>query len=178
MTSGRPDPVVALIVAVALNGVIGKSGGLPWRLPSDLKMFRRLTMGKPIIMGRRTYESIGRPLDGRHNIVVSRSGDFMASGTEVVRSVEEAIVAGRKAAVQAGKSEIMVIGGAQIYGDALPLAGRIYWTEVQARPDGDVFMPPLAADQWQEVSRSGPVQGEKDEFACSFIVLEKLVTPS
>lgn len=176
MSSHRPDPVVALIVAVALNGVIGKEGALPWRLPSDLKMFRRLTMGKPIIMGRRTYESIGRPLDGRHNIVVSRSVGLAVPGVEVVRSVEAAIAAGRKAAMQADQSEIMVIGGAQIYGDALPLAGRIYWTEVQARPDGDVFMPPLAPGEWHEVSRSGPVQDARDEFACSFIVLEKRVS--
>lgn len=167
------EPVIALIVAVALNGVIGRGGGLPWRLPSDLKMFRRVTMGKPIIMGRRTFQSIGRPLDGRHNIVVTRAAGFTAPGVEVALSVPEALAAGRRAAVISGSGEVMVIGGAQIYREALGSAQRIYWTEVQARPDGDVMMPALEAGQWREVSRTKPVQVEKDEFACSFVVLER-----
>lgn len=163
---------LSLIVATAENGVIGRNGVMPWRLPSDLKTFRRLTMGKPVIMGRKTFQSIGKALDGRLNIVVSRDAAFQAPGAVVLRSLAAAI-AHAKSAAPAG--EIMVIGGAEIYRAALPLADRIYLTRVHAQPNGDAtFEVPTGAD-WHEVSRVPIPKGEKDDFACTLVVLERSV---
>ena len=173
MTSASSEPVIALVVAVGENGVIGHGGDLPWRLSSDLKMFRSLTMGKPLIMGRKTFQSIGRPLDGRDNIVVTRDESFGLPGVDVVASFDAAVEAGRRFAKRRGVSEIMVIGGAEIYRQALPEAGRVYWTIVHACPEGDVRLEPLDPEMWTETARRGPVQGERDQYACSFVVYER-----
>lgn len=157
------DPRVTLILARARNGVIGAKGGLPWRLPEDLAFFKRTTMGHPIVMGRKTWESIGRPLPGRRSIVVTRDPDFTASGAEVVHSLAEAIACCRTA------DEIFVIGGAQLYADALPRADRLLLTEIHADFDGDTLLPAPAPDLWEEASReSHPPVGNR-AFAFDFV---------
>jgi len=138
---------LSLIVAMSRNRVIGNRGKLPWRLPDDQKNFRKVTMGHPLIMGRRTHESIGHPLDGRRNIVVTRQPDYRADGCEVARSVEAAL------ALVADADEVFVIGGGAVYAALLPRAQRIYLTEVQADIEGDTFFPPLDFADWRGVDR-------------------------
>jgi dihydrofolate reductase len=165
--------ILSLIVAVAENGVIGRDGGLPWRLSSDLKTFRRLTMGKPMIMGRRTYDSIGKPLDGRDNIVVTRDPFFEVAGVSACATVSEALTLARVLAMTRGADEIMVIGGAAIYDAVLPLADRIYFTQVHAKPEGDRHFSALDAKTWNEVSRELLPKGERDDFASTLITYER-----
>lgn len=168
------DVIVALIVAVAENGIIGRAGGLPWQLSSDLKTFRRITMGKPLIMGRRTFQTLKKPLDGRDNIVVSRDPYFEAPpGVSVVESFADALILARVLARTRGADEIMVIGGAEIFRTALPHADRIYWTDVHAKPDGDTAFPAFDPAEWREVSREVLEKGEKDEFPATLLVLER-----
>ena len=165
--------ILSLIVAVAENGVIGRDGGLPWRLSSDLKTFRRLTMGKPMVMGRRTFDSIGRPLDGRDNIVVTRDPHFEAAGVSACPTVTEALTLARVLATTRGVDEIMVIGGAAIYDAVMPLADRIYFTKVHATPDGDRHFPSPDAASWREVSREALPKGGRDDFASTLIIYER-----
>jgi len=170
-----PPITLALVVAVAENGVIGRDGGLPWRIPSDLKTFRATTMGKPLIMGRKTFQSLRRPLDGRDNIVVSREGLVApAEGVIVTRTLDEALAAGRRCAVARGVEEIMVIGGADIFAATLPLAERIYWTHVEGTPEGDTHFPAFDAHGWHIASRLALPRGPNDEFACTLKVLERI----
>jgi dihydrofolate reductase len=167
--------ILSLIVAVAENGVIGRDGGLPWRLSSDLKTFRRLTMGKPMVMGRRTYDSIGKPLDGRDNIVVTRDPFFEVAGVSACATVNEALTLARVLATTRGADEIMVIGGAAIYDAVLPIADRIYFTQVHAKPDGDRhFVSPDPAS-WREVSREALPKGERDDFASTLVIYERVL---
>ena len=142
-------------------------------MPSDLKTFRRLTMGKPIIMGRKTFQSIGRPLDGRDNIVVTRDPAFQAAGVEVAGDLDQAIVQARALAVARGTSEIMIIGGAEIYRSALPLADRIYLTRIDARPDGDTTFADPAPLIWLEAQRTPIPPDPRDEFQATLIVYER-----
>jgi dihydrofolate reductase len=165
---------ITLVVAVARNGVIGKAGGLPWRLSSDLKTFRRLTMGKPIVMGRRTFQSLGKPLDGRPNLVVTRDLNFRANGAEVFSTLDAALARARQHAEAAGVHEVMVIGGADIYAQVLARADRIYWTEVAAEPDGDTWFPTLDRSQWREAAREAIPQGPKDDCAATLVTLERI----
>jgi dihydrofolate reductase len=159
---------VTLIVAVAKNGVIGVKGALPWRLPEDLKRFKALTLGKPIIMGRKTWESLPKkPLPSRTNIVVTRDPAFRAEGAHVAYSVEDAIAA----AEREEPKEIAIIGGEAIFAAALPCASRIHWTEVMASPEGDAFMPPFDLAQWQETAREGPFESGGLRYA--FVTLER-----
>lgn len=144
---------IALIVAAADNDVIGRNNALPWDLPADLAHFRRQTMGKPILMGRRTFESIGRPLPGRSNIVISRDKHYAPAGVQVVAGMEEALELAENIALIDGASELMVIGGAQIYALALPLARRIYLTRVHTAPAGDAQLPPVNWQEWEETAR-------------------------
>lgn len=144
--------IISFVVAVAENGVIGRDGAIPWRVPSDLKVFRRVTMGKPVIMGRKTYDSIGKPLDGRDNIVVTRKADFSVAGAECAGSVEEALEIAKARAAERGVDEIMVIGGAEIFAAMLGHAGRIYLTRIHAHPEGDTVFPDLDPNVWREVS--------------------------
>lgn len=139
--------LIRFVVAYAANRVIGKDNDLPWRLPSDLAHFKRVTMGQPIIMGRRTWESLGRPLPGRRNLVITRQADYAATGAEVTPSLDAALAACAQEPIAC------VIGGAEIFQAALPLADEIIATEIQTSPDGDVFFPPLPDSDWQEVSR-------------------------
>jgi dihydrofolate reductase len=147
---------LCLIVAVSRNGVIGRDNQLPWHLPEDLKFFKSVTMGKPILMGRKTFESIGRPLPGRTNIVISRDPQWHSAGVEVAQSLEAALQQGREACHAAGAEEIMVIGGEQIYRMALPLADRLYLTQVDAEIEGDAYFPVVDFDDWQQVSEALP----------------------
>jgi dihydrofolate reductase len=166
--------IISLIVAVADNGVIGAKGGLPWRMSSDLKTFRRLTMGKPIVMGRRTFQSIGKPLDGRDNIVVTRDPHFEAEGVTSFASLDEALILARALARTSGADEVMIIGGAELYRAALPKADRIYWTAVAASPEGDTHFPALNPGEWREVSAEALPRGPKDEYDATLKILERV----
>ena len=166
-------PKITLIVAAAENDVIGRGGQLPWKIRSDLRLFRRLTMGKPVIMGRKTYQSIGKPLDGRDNIVITRDEAYAAPGTVVTHALADALDAGRDLAAKSGVDEIMVIGGAEIFREALPVSDRIYLTRVHGAPEGDTFLPPLPPCDWREIAREPLPRGEADEFACTLVTLER-----
>jgi dihydrofolate reductase len=161
------------MVAVASNGVIGRDNSLPWHLPEDLRYFKRTTLGKPIIMGRKTFESIGRPLPGRPNIVVSRSVDLTASGVTVVDSLALALANGQALAAASGAEELVVIGGAQIYAAALPLASRLYVTEVHAMVEGDTWFPPLDPAHWQEIAREEHPATADNPYPYAFVVYER-----
>jgi dihydrofolate reductase len=166
-------PRVAFVVAVAENGVIGRGGALPWRLPSDLKRFRQLTLGKPMIMGRKTYPSIGRPLDGRDSIVLSARREGYPAGVHVAASIREALALAARLAAGRGAQEIAVIGGAEVFGAALPFAERIYLTLVHAKPAGDCRLSPFCPDTWCEVARQEMRRRSEDEFAADFMVLQR-----
>ncbi len=164
---------VALIAAFAQNLVVGIDNTLPWHLPEDLKYFKRTTSGKAIIMGRKTYESIGRPLPNRTNIVVSRNPQFQAEGIVMVESLEAAIKHAESVNLINGIDEVMVIGGAAIYEAALPLADRLYITHVHANVDGDAFFPKVNFEQWNEVSIENFNKDESNPFDYSFAVYDK-----
>ena len=147
---------VVLIAAVAANGVIGQGGGMPWRLKADLVRFRLITMGKPVVMGRKTYVSIGKPLAGRTTIVASRDRDLAIPGAVVAPDLQPALTVARGDALRRGVCEIIVAGGADIYAQAMPLADRLEITQVDASPDGDTVFPPIDPAIWHEVTRSAP----------------------
>ena len=159
--------MISLIVAASTNNVIGADGDLPWRLSDDLKRFKAVTMGKPIIMGRLTWESIGRPLPGRQNIVVTRQTGYGAEGCDVVASVDEALEAAGAA------PEVMVIGGGDIYRQLLPRAGRVYLTRVEAEVDGDTFFPELDDSEWELVSSEAHEADDKNAHAFTFMTFER-----
>lgn len=142
---------VSLIVAVTRNQVIGRDNQMPWHLPADLRYFKQRTLGKPIIMGRKTWESLGRPLPGRLNIVISRQMNTELAGAEVFADLEAAIERGQAWATEQGVDEVMVIGGGQLYQQALTLAQRVYLTRIDLELEGDTFFPVLEAQQWQQV---------------------------
>ena len=161
-------PMISLVYAVSANGVIGKDGGLPWSIPSDLKHFKAVTTGKPVIMGRKTWDSLPRkPLPGRKNIVMTRHRGFAAEGAEIAPDVNMAL----QLAEPAG--EICVIGGAEIFKAFWPKANRIYLTRVLATVDGDTFMPEISGKDWSERDRHRPEQGEKDSAPFETAVYER-----
>ena len=169
------SPRICLIVARGRNGVIGNGGDLPWRLSSDLKQFKALTSGKPIIMGRKTWDSLPRrPLPGRLNIVVTRQAEFVADGAQVVGDLDAAFALAAAQARSDAVDAIFVIGGAQIYDAALTRAQRLYITEVDAEPAGDVVFPALAAAQWSELSRVACEAGPGDDHSFVCRVLERV----
>ena len=156
---------ISLVVAVAKNGVIGHRGALPWHLPEDLKRFRALTIGKPVIMGRKTWDSLPKkPLPGRPNIVVTRNPSFHAEGAIVAHSFTDAVA-------KANANEIAVIGGQAIFAEALPIADTIHMTQVHASPDGDAFMPLIDRAVWREAACEGPY--EADGLRYSFVTLTR-----
>ena len=163
---------VSLIVAVAENGVIGRDGDLPWRLSSDLRYFKSVTMGEPIIMGRKTFQSIGRPLPGRPNFVVSRNPEFNADGITVFSSLGAAT----GQAKESGCEEVLIIGGARIYEEGLSVADRIYLTQVHADVPGDVTFPAFDPTEWTRTSRERKTAGENDDHEHSFVVLDRIKT--
>ena len=158
---------ISMIVAASTNGVIGMDGGLPWHLPEDLRRFRELTMGKPIIMGRTTHESIGRVLPGRTNIVLTSNPNYNAPGCEVAIRLDQALAFAGEA------DEVMIIGGACVYQSFLPMAERIYLTRVRANIDGDAYFPELDPDEWTVRSKQEfPVTDDRD-YGFSFQILER-----
>jgi len=169
----KRDIPVALIAAVARNGAIGRDNGLPWRISGDLQFFRRTTLGKPVLMGRRTFESIGRPLPGRDNIVITRNPDWRADGVTCVPSLDDALAAAADSALADGADEVMVIGGGQVYRQALPLAARLYLTEVDAEVEGDAFFPALG-QEWRETSRECYPASDKDEYNYCIVQYDRL----
>ena len=159
--------MISIIVAASTNNAIGIRGELPWRLSSDLQHFKATTMGKPIVMGRKTWDSIGRPLPGRQNIVITRQAGFVAEGCDVVASLAEA------AEAAGDENEIMVIGGSEIYSLALPLADRLYMTRVHAAVDGDAFFPEIDATEWRLIDDEHHEADERNEHPYSFRVFER-----
>jgi len=161
-------------VARARNGVIGREGALPWRLPGDLAFFKKTTLGKPVIMGRKTWDSLPiQPLPGRLNIVLSRDGSFAAHQAVICETFQEAVQIGREQAAEDGVEEVCVIGGAALFAMALPRARRIYLTEVEAQVEGDVHFPALDEADWREVWREAHPADEKNQYAFTFRRLER-----
>jgi dihydrofolate reductase len=156
-------PAIVLIAAVAANGVIGQAGRLPWRLRSDMAHFRSATFGKPVVMGRKTYISIGKPLAGRTNIVVSRAPSFSAAGVLVAPSIETALTIARADALRRGTDELAVIGGADIFRETLAVADRLLITWVQLDPEGETRFPSIDKEAWEEISRADHSRGEGDD---------------
>jgi dihydrofolate reductase len=167
------QPIIALVVAMGENRAIGRGGDLPWRLSSDMRYFRRITMGKPVLMGRRTFKSLPRVLDGRVNVVLTRDRGFVAPGAVMAHSLEEGLAAARASAERTGAAEIMVIGGEDVFREVLPQTDRIYLTEVHASPDADTWFPALDMSEWREVSREAHAPGPKDDHAFSLVVLDR-----
>ncbi|PWV99156.1 dihydrofolate reductase [Hoeflea marina] len=165
MAEGAID--VVLVVAMADNRIIGADGGMPWRLPTDLKRFKAVTLGKPVIMGRKTWESIGRPLPGRANIVVSRSASAL-EGAEVAASLNDALVLARAHAAAAGAGQICIIGGGEIYRQAMDLADELVVTHVSAELDGDTEFPEIDPEIWRRISEIPIHPGERDSHAMVF----------
>lgn len=159
---------LSIVAAVAENGVIGLDRGIPWHLPADLAHFKKLTMGKPILMGRKTFESIGRPLPGRHNVVVTRERSLRIEGCSVAGSFEDALELLKSA------EEVMVIGGAEIYRLALPLADRLYLTRVHASFEGDTYFPDYDPDLWREVAIEEHAPDGRNPHAYSFVILDRV----
>jgi len=159
---------ISIIVAADENGVIGRNNQLPWRLAGDMRHFREVTLGKPVVMGRKTFESIGKPLAGRSNIVVSRQPGLVIDGCIVVASLDAAIDAAGEA------EEVMIIGGAELYRESLGLANRIYLTRVHAAVEGDTLFPEIDYDEWRETSIEQHAPDERNEHAYSFEVLERM----
>ena len=171
-----PAPALVLVAAVADNGVIGRGGGLPWRLKSDLRNFRAVTMGKPVVMGRKTFASIGKPLPGRTNIVVSRNRDFAAPGVVVAPSIEAALAAARGDALRRSADAVAVIGGADLYAVTIGNADRLVITHVHLRPAGDTKFPVIDPLLWQEVERSEHAPGPDDAAGYTVLVYERHAT--
>jgi dihydrofolate reductase len=160
--------MISMIVAVSDNQVIGRDNALPWHLPADLQRFKALTMGKPMLMGRRTFESIGRALPGRVSLVLTRSPDWSAPGARVVRSFDEAVAAAGDA------GELCVIGGAEVFRLAWPHVERLYLTRVHAELAGDTHFPELAADEWRELARETHAADARNAYAMTFTTLERV----
>jgi len=161
------------VVAIAKNNVIGMDGDMPWKLSTDLKRFKRDTMGKPIIMGRKTFESIGKALPGRLNIIISRS-EFIADNTVHANSIDAAVFLAEGWAKENGADEICVIGGGQIYAATLPMANKLYVTHVMAEPDGDTVYPTLNESEWSPVEREVVPIGDKDTAETLYVVYERV----
>jgi dihydrofolate reductase len=164
---------IVLVVAVAENGIIGNAGGLPWRMKADLRRFRALTLGKPVIMGRKTFESIGRALDGRDNIVVTGQPDYAAEGVIVVHGLTDALQVAEARAAVSGASEIAVIGGGEIFTETLPLASRLHVTHIEGEVPGDTRFPPISADEWSGTEPELLAAAEGDTVSGRYVLYER-----
>ena len=170
----HPSPIthhpsrLSILVAMANNRVIGARGAIPWHLPDELKLFKKLTMGHHMIMGRKTWESIGKPLPGRTSVIVTRQPGFRAPGAIIAHSLDEAIAA------SSGDSEIFVIGGSEIFAEALPRAGRIYLTTVDAAPEGDTYMPDFEPGDWRVASSQSHARDERHPHAYHHVIYERV----
>jgi dihydrofolate reductase len=168
------SPQVVLVAAVAENGVIGREGALPWRLKSDMQHFRRLTTGRPVVMGRKTFESIGRPLKDRINIVISRDKSYAPEGVVVAHSLEAAMQLAREDAKKRGAESIAIIGGSGVFADGLVFADRLEITLVHASPAGDTYFPPIDPEIWEETARLRQEAAPGDDADISFITYERV----
>jgi dihydrofolate reductase len=167
------DFCISLVAAIAENGVIGADGALAWKISDDLKWFKKVTMGKPVVMGRKTFASIGAPLPGRDNIVLTRSDDFSAPGVLAAHDVEGALSMARDCAVARDAGEICVIGGGEIYAAFLPRARRIYLTRVAARVAGDAYFPDIDPDDWIQTACGACDKNARNDFPCAFFILDR-----
>ena len=166
---------IALIVAMARNRVIGRNNALPWHLPGDLRYFRQITMGKPVIMGRKTWDSIGRPLPGRMNVVITRNVEWSVPvGAARVESLDAALVKADAQAELDGVDEVMIIGGGQIYAEALALVDRLYVTQVHAEVAGDAYFPVVNWDEWEEIGREDFSASDNNPYDYSFVIYQRL----
>ena len=165
--------IIAMIAGVALNNVIGANGGIPWKIPSDMGFFKRTTMGKPIVMGRKQYETVGRPLPGRANIVVSRKPGYQPEGVIVVHSLEAGLAKAQEIAAADGASEVMVIGGGDIYAQAMPLADRLYISHVDLVPAGEIVFPRIDPTLWRVVDEPEVAASDKDSASFRVRVYER-----
>lgn len=168
--------IFSAIAAMARNRVIGQDNGLPWQLPGDLKFFKAMTLGKPVVMGRKTFQSIGRPLPGRPNIVVTRDPAFAAEGVHIARDIGTALELAARLARETGAEEVMVIGGADIYAQALPRLDRLYLTEIDAEIAGDAHFPEIEPRAWREADRTNPVLDEASGLSYCFVTLQRVGT--
>jgi dihydrofolate reductase len=166
-------PKITFVVAVAENGMMGKNGDLPWSLPGDLKQFKEKTIGKPVVMGRTTYESLAQALPNRPNIVLTHNPLYRLNDAKVVTTLDMALALATEEAKKISADEISVIGGASLFAELMPRAERMYYTEVHASPEGDTRFPPFERGEWREVARKGPLQGAKDQYPYSFVTLER-----
>lgn len=164
---------ISMAFAMAQNGVIGRDNALPWHLPQDLQYFKKITMGKPIIMGRKTFDSIGRPLPGRPNIVITRNTHWHHDGVHCVHTIADALTLGAELAREKGVEELMVIGGSQIYTELLDRADRLYMTQVHSEVVGDDYFPEFSLDDWQQVSREDYKADDSNPYDYSFLVLDR-----
>jgi len=169
---------ISLIAAVGANGVIGDGKGMPWRLSTDMKRFRQITMGKPVVVGRTTFETFGKPLPGRTNIVVTRRSDYRPDGALIAASPAAALDLAADVLAESGGDEVMVIGGGEIYAAILARADRLYITHVAAEPAGSAHFPPIDPAIWQAVSRETVPSGERDSAATEFVVYERAGRPA
>ncbi|WP_257667684.1 dihydrofolate reductase [Parapedobacter tibetensis] len=161
-------PFLSIIVAAAENNAIGKDNELLWHLPNDLKFFKQTTTGHPIIMGRKTFDSVGKPLPHRRNIIITRQPDYVIEGAEVVQSLEEAVACCK------GRTEVFIVGGAEIYRQALPLVSRVYLTRVHASMEGDRYFPELDENEWVLVSSESHLPDERHAHGYTFMVYERM----
>jgi len=167
------DIRVSMIAAVGRNGAIGSGGALPWRLPSDFAFYKATTMGKPLIAGRKTFESIGKPLPGRTNIVVTRQKGYAPEGVIVVSSLDEALEHAKMIAARDGVDEILVNGGGELYAQAMPVADRLYITHVDAEPEGDTFFPAIEENDWNARALDAVWPGERDSAAFTVVIYDR-----
>ncbi len=167
------DMRLSILVAMAKNRVIGRNNTLPWHLPADLKHFKSLTMGHPMIMGRKTYESIGKPLPGRINIIVTKQSNFQAPGTAIVNSIEEALERSKASSIT--NRECFIIGGAELYQQTLKLCHRLYITEIQSDFEGDTFFPEFNPDDWRESARERHQDNDKGGLVYHFVILGRKI---
>jgi len=173
MSSPLPEPGIALVVATARNGVIGEHGGLPWKLPSELRRFRDITLGHPCLMGRKTWEGLKGPLKGRDNLVLTRGPAIEREGVITVRTLEAGLESARKLALDRGAPWVMVIGGGEVYRQALPLASRLYLTRVDMDVAGDTTFPALEPAAWRETAREPHTAGPGDTCGYTILTLDR-----
>jgi dihydrofolate reductase len=164
---------LALVVAMSKNNVIGKGGTMPWHMSDDLKWFKKNTLGKPVIMGRKTFQSIGRPLPDRDNIVITRQSDFYHEDITVAGDLEDAIAIAEAFALHRGVQEICIIGGGEIYRQSLPFASRVYLTEIDADIEGDVFFPALTEEEWQREAKGNISKNDKNDYDAKLSILTR-----
>jgi dihydrofolate reductase len=169
------DIRISIVVAAAENHVIGRDGEMPWRLSTDLKRFKSLTLGKPMIMGRKTYQAIGKALPGRTTIVISRDKTWQAEGCVAVQTLDSALSVAREVAIAAGEGEICIVGGGEIYRQSIDMADTIYFTQVHATPEGDTTFPEIDPAKWREKDREFIQESEHDTAATTYIVYQRRV---